>query len=177
MSLFALFIDLLKGYGLVSSEVLWQVLKKYDVPPVMLSLIRLCRDDMTAVVRVNGGTTDKITIRNGLRQGCTMAPVLFNLYFAVMVACWRGHCPEAGITVRYRKGRRLVESRTAKARLEGIKITESKFADDATLYAVTRQAVERAVMTIAAGWRLTVSFKVMWMGVLRATCQYNWRMV
>ena len=112
-----------------------------------------------------------------------MAPVLFNLYFAVMVACWRGHCLKAGITVRYRIGRRLVESRTAKARLEGIKITESKFADDATLYAVARQAVERVVMTfvtIAVGWRLTVSFektKVMWMGVLRATCQYNWRMV
>ena len=54
--------------------------------------------------------------------------------------------------------------------LEGIKITESKFADDAILYAVTKQAVERVVMTfvtIAARWRLTVSFektKVMWMG-------------
>ena len=41
-SLFALFIDLLKAYGSVSSEVLWQVLKEYDVPPVMLSLIRSC---------------------------------------------------------------------------------------------------------------------------------------
>ena len=94
---------------MISSEVLWQVLKKYDVPPVMLSLIRSCHDG-----GVNGGTTGKITIRSGLRQGCTMAPVLFNLYFAVMVACWRGHCPEAGIIVRYRIGRRLVEDRTAK---------------------------------------------------------------
>ena len=106
-------------------EVLWQVLKKYGVPLVMLSLIRSCHDGMTAVVGVNGGTTDKNTIRNGLRQGCTMAPVLFNLYFVVMVACWRGHCPKAGITVRYRIGMRLVWGRTAKVRLEGTKITES----------------------------------------------------
>ena len=98
-------------------EVLWQVLKKYGVPLVMLSLIRSCHDDMTAVVRVSGATTDKITIRNELRQGCTMAPVLFNLYFVVMIACWRNHCPEAGITVRYRIGRRLVWDRTAKVRL------------------------------------------------------------
>jgi len=46
-------------------------------------------DDMTAVVKASGGTTDDIVIRNGLRQGCTKGPVLFNLYFAAMVACWR----------------------------------------------------------------------------------------
>ena len=69
---------------------------------------------------------------------------------------------EAGVTVRYKIGRRLVGDRTAKARLEGIKITESKFADDAALYAVTRQAVERVAVTfvtIAAGWGLTVSLE------------------
>ena len=74
-SLFALFADLHKAYDSVSREALWQVLKKYGVPPVMLSLIRLCHDDITAVVRISGGTTDEINIRNGLRKGCTMAPV------------------------------------------------------------------------------------------------------
>ena len=166
-SLFVLFVDLCKAYDSVSREALWQVMKKYGVPPVMLSLIRSCHDDMTAVVRVNGGTTDEITIRNGLRRGCTMAPVLFNLYFAAMVACWRGHCPKTGITVRYRIGRRLVEDRTAKVRLEGTRIIESKFADDAALYAVIRQVVERVAVTfvtIAAWWGLTVSFEMMLMG-------------
>ena len=40
-------------------------------------------------------------------------------------------------------GRKLVGDRTAKARLEEVVITESKFADDAALFAVTRKAVER----------------------------------
>ena len=43
-----------------------------------------------------------------------MAPVLFNLYFAAMFTCWRSHCPEAGVTVRYKIGRKLVGDRTAK---------------------------------------------------------------
>ena len=97
-------VELRKAYDSVSREALWQVLKKYGVPPVavMLSLIRSCHDDMTAVVRISGGNADKILLE---MQGCTMAPVLFNLYFVVMVACWRSHCPkEAGITVRYRIG-------------------------------------------------------------------------
>ena len=35
--------------------------------------------------------------------------------------------------MRYRIGRRLVGDRTTKTRLEAIKITELKFADDATI--------------------------------------------
>ena len=52
-----------------------------------------------------------------------MALVLFNLYFAAMVACWRCHCPEAGVTVRYKMGRKLVGDRIAKTRLEATVIS------------------------------------------------------
>ena len=47
----------------------------------------------------------------------------------------------------------------AKARLEEAKITEFKFVDDAALYAVTIEALERVAVTFlttAAGWGLTV---------------------
>ena len=79
-----------------------------------------------------------------------------------MIGCWRAHCPEAGATVKYRMGRKLVGDRTDKARFEEVVITESKFADDAALFVVTRQAVERVAgsfVAIAAGWDLTVSFE------------------
>ena len=109
-SLIKLSVDLRKAYDSVCREGLWQVLQRYGVPPMILSLIRSCHDGMTAVVRVRDGTTDSISVRNGLRQGCTMAPVLFNLYFAAMVASWRGCCPEAGVTVRYKIGRKQRET-------------------------------------------------------------------
>ena len=99
-------------------EALWQVLRKYGVPPVMLSLIRSFHDDMTAVVRVSDGTTDDIHVRNGLRYRCTMAPVLFNLYLAAMVGCWRAHCFEAGVTVKHRMGRKLVGRRNGDYRIK-----------------------------------------------------------
>ena len=122
-SLFALFVDLRKAYNSVCRETLWWVLQKYGVPPVMLSLIWSCHDGMTAVMRVSDGTTGDISIGNGLRQGCIIARVLFNLYFAAMIACWRSHCPEAGVTVKYKMGRKLVGDGTAKAKLEDTETT------------------------------------------------------
>ena len=41
--------------------------------------------------------TDNFEVRNGLRQGCTMAPVLFNVYFNAMVARWHSQSGEAGV--------------------------------------------------------------------------------
>ena len=68
---------------------------------------------------------------NGLRQGCTMAPTLFNIYFSGMVARWRVYSEVAGVTVLYSHRRRLVDDCTG---LEG---AQSRFADDLALYAAS----------------------------------------
>ena len=76
----------------------------------------------TAEVRVGSTTTDSTEVKNGLRQGCTIAPTLFNLYFSAMVTCWRSRCPQAGVTVRYKHGKKLVGDRTAKLGLQKVGI-------------------------------------------------------
>ena len=45
--------------------------------------------------------------------------------------------------MRYKIGRRLVGDRTAKAKLQEVRVTESKFADDVALYATTRMVLEQ----------------------------------
>ena len=78
----------------------------------MLSQIRLCHADMIPVVKVSGGTTDETNIRNGIRQDepwhqlCSICTL-----HAAILACWRSQCPEAGVIVRYRIGRRLLAKR------------------------------------------------------------------
>ena len=81
--------------------------------------------------------SDRFEVRNGLRQGCTMAPTHFNIYFNAMVARLRNHSVGAGVTVLFKHGRRLVGDRTAKSRLERVKVSESQFADDLVLYATS----------------------------------------
>ena len=104
---------------------LWMILEKCGVPTKMLG--RFMRECMRKF-RVGSTVSDRFEVRNGLRQGCTMPPTLFKIYFNVMVARWRDHSVGAGVTVLFKHGRRLVGDRTAKFRLERVKVTESQFA-------------------------------------------------
>ena len=159
-SLFIAFFDLRKAYDSVPRPALWSVLEKYGVPPKMLSVIRSFHEGMLAEVQVEEGSTDSFEVKNGLRQGCPLAPSLFNLFFAAMVSCWRARCPEAGVVVKYKHGRRLVGDRTAKSRLSAIKVTETQFADDVAVYCQARDIFERAISEFvhtAAEWGLSVS--------------------
>ena len=159
-ALFVLFVDLRKAYDSVPRSALWNVLERCGVPPTMLSIIKSFHDGMQAEIRVRDTTTDRIEVQNGLRQGCTLAPSLFNIYFSAMVAYWRARCPEVGVTVGYKHGRKLVGDRTAKSRLDRTRITESQFADDIAVYTTSHDAFECATkefVDAASKWGLTVS--------------------
>ena len=160
--LYVLFVDLKKAYDSVPRPALWKVLDKCGVPPVMLKIIKSLHEGMQAAVRVNTEITRSFEVRNGLRQGCTLAPVLFNVYFAAMMNNWRAQCPDVGVGIKFKCGRKLVGDRTAKSRLNEVKVTESQFADDAAVYTTERDALRRSTGTlvdVANDWGLTVSME------------------
>ena len=98
-SLSIMFVDLKKAYDSVPENALWAVLARFGVPPTMLSIIRSFHDGMQAGVRVGSTVTDNFEVQNSLKQGCMMAPVLFNVYFNAMVARWRNQSGEAGVLI------------------------------------------------------------------------------
>ena len=77
---FFTFIDLKKAYDSVPREALWMALAKLGVPEETIQVIKSFHQDMKAKIRLNGKAVGEIRVQNGLRQGCCMAPVLFNLY-------------------------------------------------------------------------------------------------
>ena len=83
VSLFMCFIDLQKAYDAVDRTLLWQVLTRIGVPPQMIAVIRQLHDRMRACVRPGDGVcSDWFEVEQGLRQGCVLSPLLFNIFFA-----------------------------------------------------------------------------------------------
>ena len=146
----------------VPRQALWQVLEKSSVPPRMLNIIKSLHEGMQAEVRVGDSRSGSFQVRNGLRQGCTLAPTLFSIYFSAVVANWHGGCSETGGNVLFQHRKKLVGDKTAKSRLCTVRVTESQFADDAALYAGFRKGLESMTTTFveeASKWGLTVSLE------------------
>ena len=82
MDLVAVFIDLTKAFDTVNRETLWVILSKLGCPTKVVNLIRKLHDGMTGQVLSCGEASEPFSISNGVKQGCVLAPVLFNLFFA-----------------------------------------------------------------------------------------------
>ena len=58
----------------------WKILKEMGIPDHLICLLRNLYAGQEATVRTGHGTTDWFQIGQGVRQGCTLSPCLFNLY-------------------------------------------------------------------------------------------------
>ena len=84
--LYMCFIDLQKAYDSVDRELLWKVLARIGVPHTMIAVIRQFHDGMRARVRTDDGEySEWFEVKQGLRQGCVLSPLLFNVFFAAVL--------------------------------------------------------------------------------------------
>ena len=84
--LFLCFIDIHKAYDSVAWNLLWQVLSRLGVPPQMITVIREFHDGMKACVRSSDGTCSKpFDVNKGLRQGCVLSPLPFNIFIPLVL--------------------------------------------------------------------------------------------
>ena len=84
--LFLCFIDLQKAYDSVDRTLLWQVLARFGTPPQKIEVIRQFHDGMKACVRSDDGRCSEwFEVAQGLRQGCVLSPLLFNVFFAAIL--------------------------------------------------------------------------------------------
>ena len=86
VSLLMCFIDLQEAYDTVDCTLLWQVITRIGVPPQMIAVIRRFHDGMRACVRPDDGVClDWFEVEQGVRQGCVLSPLLFNIFFAAVL--------------------------------------------------------------------------------------------
>ena len=78
--LFACFIDFKKAYDSVWHEGLFQKMKKNGIMGNFLNLVKDIYKKTNCAVKVKDSTTNFFNYTKGVRQGCPLSPILFNMY-------------------------------------------------------------------------------------------------
>ena len=73
------FIDYAKAFDRVKHEKLIEIMTKAEIPQHEIRLITNLYWDQRAVIRTEKGVSNEVEIRRGIRQGCILSPILFNL--------------------------------------------------------------------------------------------------
>lgn len=158
-TVYIVFVDLKKAYDSMAHEAMWKALEKYGYPSNMIKLIRSFHDGMSAELKINGELLEgEISVTNGLRQGCTMALTLFNLFFNLVMEMWRNLCSEDGMSILYDANGHLVGSRSKK--YNTATWCEMKFADDTAIASTSKYKITHAMnalFSVTGQWDLTIS--------------------
>ncbi|KAL8562659.1 hypothetical protein ACOMHN_011230 [Nucella lapillus] len=110
---------------------------------------------MTGMVLSGGETSEHFEITNGVKQGCVLATILFNLSFT----CVLSHAVrdiEYGVYIWYRIDGSLFDLRCPSAKTKTIEklILEALFTDNCALMAHTESALQLIVNKFAEASRL-----------------------
>ena len=148
--LYICFIDLRKAYDSINREALWSILQSsYHLPAKLISIIRAVHDGSRAAVRAYGRVSESFDVTCGVRQGCVLAPTLFNLYFdAVVHMSLDSHqVQNKCVGVAYLHNAKLVGNRR-KLQLETL-VTDLEYADDMALLADSWNDLEAMLTTLS----------------------------
>ena len=136
--LYIVFVDLTKAFDSVNRNLLWRLLSKIGCPCNLVNIIRSFHDDMSASVIDSGASSKSLAVTNGVKQGCVLAPLLFNIFFSVMLHAAFRNC-DKGVYLQKRSDGNIFNLRrfNAKTKVGDILIRDLLFADDCALVAHT----------------------------------------
>ena len=146
------FIDLSKAFDTVDRPMLWEVLQRAGCPRKFTNLIQQFHDGMEARVRVRNLESEPFNVSRGVKQGCTLAPVLFNVYVSFitkMLAAQVG--PGCGVNINYRMDRSLFDLQKLKARtkINRAWFLELQYADDCAILSHSPEGLQEAISKVA----------------------------
>ena len=141
--LYAAFIDLEKAFDSVDRQLLWSTLGKAGCPPKLTRIIAQFHEGMSGRITHNGATSTPFPINVGVKQGCLLAPVLFNIFVAaVFHVAFRDST--LGCPIIYRTDGRLFNLRRlqAKTKVSEAILRDFQYADDSGIASHTAEGLQ-----------------------------------
>ena len=116
------FVDICKAYDSVNRELLWAKLKKLGIGGAFLETLKAMYSGDSVRCKFNGTKTRPVFLRRGLRQGCSLSPLLFALYISDIGAS--------------------LSTSTLGFSLDGLSVAGLLFADDIVLISRTSEGLK-----------------------------------
>jgi len=134
-----IFIDYSKAFDSIHRDRMFEILKAYGLPDIIIEAIRVIYEDSSAVVLTPDGETSSFPIQAGVLQGDTLAPFLFIVVLDyVMRHALKDISLDTGIVLEERRSRRHPETR----------LHDLDFADDISLLATAISSAETLLQSI-----------------------------
>ena len=156
----AAFVDFSKAFDSVPRAALWELLGVRGVDPHLLALITDLYSSNTACVAAGSACSSTFPMRTGVRQGCPLSPLLFNVWMDFICRQVAAACSRQGVrgyTVAYRIDGRLTAPPRCDAALHLLMLL---YADDVVLLAPTATALRTALVAMertASSWGMQLS--------------------
>lgn len=80
--LFVAFVDLRAAFDTVNRTKLWRYMEEYGISGGLVNRAKEMYEETRVKIRTDSGTTREFWTTKGVRQGCVLSPLLFNLYIA-----------------------------------------------------------------------------------------------
>ncbi|KAK3925227.1 Transposon TX1 uncharacterized 149 kDa protein [Frankliniella fusca] len=78
-------LDIAGAFNNVTHLVIWEILRRYGVGADFITLIMSMYRKATTCVRINGSLTSPFVLGRGVRQGCPLSMVIFNIVMSVLI--------------------------------------------------------------------------------------------
>ena len=92
-------IDAEKAFDKVQHPFMINTLQKVDIERTYLNIIKAIYDKPTANITLNGEKLKAFPLRSGIRQGCPLSPLLFNIVLEILVTGIREEKEIKGIQI------------------------------------------------------------------------------
>ncbi len=126
---FMLFLDFCKAFDSVEHAFIFDTLKHFGVGNKFVDMIIMLQTNINSCVSLQEGTCPRFDVNRGIRQGCSISPLLFFLVTELLTI--------------------LIKN----SNIEGLNINEqqliiSQLADDTTLFLKNKEQIPLALQTI-----------------------------
>ena len=126
--IYSCFIDFSKAFDTIPRDTLFQKLLAYNIKGNFYNTIKNIYSNDTACVKIKDKISESFSINQGVRQGCILSPLLFNIFLADLP--------------------KLLDSNTNKVNLGARNINNLIWADDILLFSETEEGLQEMLHSL-----------------------------